>query len=75
MSEILKPSDLICEEFSTQNSNSQRKLFAVFGKPIGHSLSPLMQNKALEEIAKSDAKFIDAKYYAFEVNPENLAEV
>ncbi len=75
MSEILKPSDLIREEFSTQNSNSQRKLFAVFGKPIGHSLSPLMQNKALEEIAKSDAKFIDAKYYAFEVNPENLAEV
>ena len=75
MSEILKPSDLMREEFSTQNSDSQKKLFAVFGKPIGHSLSPLMQNKALEEIAKSDVKFANAKYYAFEVDPENLAEV
>ena len=75
MLEILKPSDLTNVEFAEQNSTSARKLFAVFGKPIGHSLSPLMQNVALAEIAKSDSEYIDAKYFAFEVEPENLGKV
>lgn len=50
-------------------------LFAVFGKPIEHSKSPLMQNAALRQIARADAKYKDAKYFAFEVDAENLEMV
>lgn len=45
----------------------------MLGKPIAHSLSPLMQNAALAEIAKSDAAYAGSKYFAFEVAPEDLA--
>ena len=75
MTEILKPEDLNYGEFSDRNQNSPTKFFAVFGKPIGHSLSPLMQNVALAEITKSDKEFYNSKYFAFEVDPNNLAEV
>lgn len=75
MAEILKPQDLNHGEFSERNGNSPQKFFAVFGKPIGHSLSPLMQNVALAEIAKNDSTFVDSKYFAFEVDPDSLAEV
>ena len=50
------------------------KKFAVLGCPIGHSLSPLMQNAALERIAESDPEFEGAGYFAFEIFPENLRE-
>ncbi len=72
MSEVLTVSDLNKGEFA--NADSETKYFAVFGKPIGHSLSPLMQNAALAEIAKNDESYAGAKYFAFEVAPENLAE-
>jgi len=49
--------------------NFAQKSFAVLGFPIAHSLSPLMQNKALEFL-----KIPDSKYYAFEVAPENLGD-
>lgn len=44
------------------------KLFAVVGKPVRHSLSPLMQTAAFAE------EGIDACYLAFEVEPENFPE-
>ncbi len=62
---IYTPQDLATDaEF--QNNNETR--FAVFGKPIAHSLSPLMQNTALREIEN----FKTSKYYAFEVEAEKL---
>lgn len=69
-----KPSEMSGDEFFARNENSPEKYFAVFGKPIAHSLSPLMQNAALGEIAKTDGAFAGAKYFAFEVDPDNLAE-
>ncbi len=45
---------------------------AVFGKPIAHSLSPVMQNAALKNLAKLESKFNSWRYYKFEVEPENL---
>jgi len=41
-------------------------MFAVLGHPVGHSLSPPMQNAALAEMG------LDAVYMAFEVPPERL---
>ncbi len=67
---IYTPTDLHQQPFV---SNSPK--FAVFGKPIAHSLSPLMQNKALEEISKTNSNFADAKYYAFEIDSEDLINV
>lgn len=47
---------------------------AVFGKPIAHSLSPVMQNAALQNLALSENEFDSWRYYKFEVEPENLAQ-
>jgi len=49
--------------------NFAKKSFAVLGSPISHSLSPLMQNKALDFL-----KISDSKYYAFDIAPEKLGE-
>jgi shikimate dehydrogenase len=43
-------------------------VFCVLGHPIGHSLSPRMQNAALREMR------VDGIYVAFDVAPEGLAE-
>lgn len=43
--------------------------FAVFGHPIGHTLSPVMHN------ASFDALRIDAIYLAFDVHPDRLMDV
>lgn len=40
--------------------------FAVFGHPIGHTLSPIMHNAAYEHLG------LDAVYLAFDVPPERL---
>ncbi len=48
------------------NINATTRLFAVFGHPVGHSLSPPMQNAALAEMG------LDAVYLAFDVPPERL---
>ncbi len=74
MQKILKATDIMSNEFDANGVDKDRKFFAVFGNPIGHSLSPLMQNAALEEIAKTDASYQNAEYFAVEVKPENLAE-
>lgn len=42
------------------------RLFAVFGQPVGHSLSPAFQNAGLQ------AMNVDGVYLAFEVGPEDL---
>ena len=43
-------------------------VYGIFGYPVKHSLSPLMQNAAFRELG------IDAVYVPFEVEPENLKE-
>jgi shikimate dehydrogenase len=43
------------------------KLLAVIGNPIGHSLSPLIHNAAIEHLD------IDYRYVAFAIEPANLA--
>lgn len=45
---------------------------AVLGQPIKHSISPAMQNAALAELAASDPRFADWRYFRFEVAPDDL---
>jgi shikimate dehydrogenase len=45
-----------------------KKLFAVLGDPIGHSMSPIMHNDLFTHYN------IDAVYLPFQVKPENLGE-
>lgn len=45
------------------------KPFAVLGHPIGHTLSPIMHNAALETLG------IDGIYLAFDVHPDRLMSV
>ncbi len=44
------------------------QVYAILGDPVGHSLSPLMQNQAFEDLE------IDAVYVPFHVQPENLPQ-
>lgn len=46
---------------------------AVVGWPIRHSLSPVMHNAALREMATQDKRFATWEYFRFEVEPEHLA--
>ena len=45
---------------------------AVLGQPIKHSISPVLHNAALAEMARSDAQFASWKYFRFEVPPADL---
>jgi shikimate dehydrogenase len=45
---------------------------AVLGHPIKHSISPPMHNAALAELAATDARFADWRYFRFEVSPDDL---
>jgi shikimate dehydrogenase len=45
---------------------------AVLGHPIKHSLSPLMHNAALAELARHDVRFTDWQYFRFDVPPNDL---
>lgn len=47
---------------------------AVLGKPIKHSLSPIMHNAALAEMAKQWPELAEWTYYRFEIDPEKLGE-
>ena len=45
---------------------------AVLGHPIKHSISPAMHNAALTALARDAARFLDWKYFRFEIRPEDL---
>ncbi len=47
---------------------------AVLGHPIAHSVSPPMHQAALAEMAHTDRRFSDWKYFRFDVPPAQLAE-
>jgi shikimate dehydrogenase len=46
---------------------------AVIGHPIGHSLSPQMHNAALAEMRRTEPRFADWRYNAFDIEPGDLA--
>lgn len=45
---------------------------AVLGRPIKHSISPLMHNAALSALAQDDSRFSDWRYFRFEIAPDDL---
>lgn len=45
---------------------------AVIGRPVVHSLSPAIHNAALAELAKSQPKFADWRYFKFDIAPTGL---
>src|ERR1043166_280856 len=45
---------------------------AVLGHPIKHSISPPMHNAALDQLARTDRRFADWKYFRFEIHPDDL---
>lgn len=51
-----------------------KKPLAVLGKPIAHSMSPLMHNAALQKMAQKNPEFSQWAYYKFEINAEDLHE-
>lgn len=48
--------------------SGRSRVFCVLGHPVGHSLSPAMQNAALRDMG------LDGVYVAFEVSPEGLPD-
>ena len=64
-SEVLTLADL--EAWSRPGTS-----LAVLGHPIKHSISPAMHNAALDELARTDRRFADWKYFRFEVHPDDL---
>lgn len=71
---IFRIEDLRSGEFAARTPRGGPPFFAVLGRPIAHSLSPMMQNAALSKIAESDPAYRGSKYFAFEVAPEDLAD-
>ena len=53
-------------EFDALIISSDTKLYGIIGDPIGHSLSPLMQNAAFKH------RGLDSIYLAFRVHPQDL---
>lgn len=45
---------------------------AVIGHPIAHSLSPVMHNAALAELAKTHPQFAKWRYFKFDIAPDEL---
>lgn len=45
---------------------------AVVGRPVAHSLSPAIHNAALAELAKTQSKFGDWRYFKFDIAPDEL---
>ena len=47
---------------------------AVVGRPVAHSLSPLIQNAALAHLALTQPTFRDWRYFKFDIAPEELPQ-
>ena len=47
---------------------------AVIGKPIRHSLSPVMHNAVLQSKVESDPRIVDWAYFRFEIDPDDLPQ-
>lgn len=45
---------------------------ALVGRPVAHSLSPVIHNAALAELAKSQPRFADWRYFKFDIAPAEL---
>jgi len=45
---------------------------AVVGRPVAHSLSPTIHNAALAELAKTQPRFSDWRYFKFDIDPAVL---
>ncbi len=54
--------------------NAEEPSLAVLGRPVAHSLSPVMHAVALARLAREDAAFGAWRYHKFDVPPERLAE-
>lgn len=52
--------------FCFEGIGRMEKVFALFGHPVAHSVSPLMQNRAFEELG------LNCCYLAFDVKAEDL---
>ena len=50
------------------NVKSTTRIYGIFGHPIEHSLSPVMQNNAFSELD------LDSVYVAFDVPPPNISD-
>jgi len=46
---------------------------AVIGHPIAHSLSPVMHNAALANLAKTNPGFARWRYFKFDISPDDLS--
>ncbi len=46
---------------------------AVIGQPVAHSLSPVIHNAALMELAKVQPRFRDWRYFKFDIAPGDLS--
>ena len=68
------PEELLIPEDLTGISQKGVSL-AVLGFPIGHSISPLIHNAALLEMANSDSRYAKWNYRRIEVEAERLSEV
>ena len=74
---VLKVDDILNPGWRARfGADASAPMFAVLGKPIGHSKSPLIQNAALAALPKLGCahaeRFAGSEYFAFEVAPENL---
>ena len=49
--------------------DAKTKLFGLLGSPVGHSMSPFMQNRFLEQCG------INGVYLAFDVQPQRIGDV
>ncbi|MGB9792980.1 MAG: shikimate dehydrogenase family protein, partial [Thermacetogeniaceae bacterium] len=47
-------------------TGEHERIFALFGYPVAHSVSPLMHNRAFEELG------LNCRYIAFDVKPDDL---
>ena len=45
---------------------------AVVGRPVAHSLSPAIHNAALADLARTQPRFRDWRYFKFDIAPEEL---